>query len=262
MSVNLAELALADVRFDEAVFGQAADLRVGGRSTWRAACWTATSTVRRLDGPGGELTLAGRLLERDPAARRRPRPARAAGRPGRHPAPDRGRAGDRPDRRARADRRRRRHLRARRRRRPRRRGLVALRSATRASASTSTSAARSRRWCRRTSAASSPARAPSGSAGVSKAGGGLRIHDADASHGAVLRLDGDLETGADGFLRDLTLDRHPRRPGRRAGHPAGARAAAPGCSPARCTSTSATPAAGTASWCSTGSRPRTSPWRT
>ena len=40
--------------------------------------------------------------------------------------------------------------------------------------------------------------------GVSKAGGGLRIAELTVD-GAVLRLDGDLETGADGFLRDLTL---------------------------------------------------------
>ena len=40
--------------------------------------------------------------------------------------------------------------------------------------------------------------------GVSKAGGGLRIPTLTVD-GAALRLDGDLETGADGFLRDLTL---------------------------------------------------------
>ena len=259
MSVNLAELALADVRFDEAVFGQAARISVGGSLNLARGVLESDIDVRRLDGPGGELTLQGRLLERHPAARRRPRPARAAGRPGRDAAPDRGRAGDRPDRRGLgAARRRRRHLRARRRRHPhRRRARRAALERRRASASTSTSAASSRRWCRRTSATSSPARARSGSAASARPAAACASRRW-RSTARCCGLDGDLETGADGFLRDLTLTGIARRPGRRAGGPAGAGRPHPAAVRRRCTSTSATPAAGTASWCSTGSRPPTS----
>ena len=205
--------------FAEPVFGQAA--RISRRrlaEPGAAACSTTDLAVAPPRRPGRRADAAGRLLERDPAARRRPRPARAAGRPGRDAAPHRGRAGDRPDRR-----------------RARGRSTTstspsrstpaapaspsgarrAARRATRASASTSTSAASSRRWCpprlprllrRREHGAGAAASArPAAACGsttlaLARRGAAARRRPRDRRRRLPARPD---------------ADRHARRPGRR-----------------------------------------------
>ena len=57
VSINLAELALADIEFAEPVFGQAARISVGGSLNLARGVLESDIAVRRLDGPGGELTL-------------------------------------------------------------------------------------------------------------------------------------------------------------------------------------------------------------
>ena len=260
MSVNLAELALADVRFDEPVFGRAARISVGGSLNLARGVLESDLAVRRLDGPGGELTLragfsnATRQLDVDldlhePQGGHR-----------RHAAPDRGRAGDRPDRRGLgAARRRRRHLRAR-----RRRHAASPTGSSRcaptdeglgfdvdfsgeiaplvppdfrdffAGESTVAGAAAS---ARRAAACGSP------TLDGRRRGAAARRRPRDRRRRLPARPD---------------ADRHARRPGRASRWCCRCRAAAPGCSRRRCTSTSATPAAGTGSSCSTGSRRPTS----
>jgi translocation and assembly module TamB len=205
LSVNLAELAVAEVRFEEPVFGRAARLSVGGSLNLARGVLDSDLTVRRLDGPGGELTLragfsnASRRLDVDldlhepqggivaTLLRIEGEPAIDLTAEGSGPiddvdvtfALDAGGARI-------AD------------------GLVALRSGDEGLAFdvdfTGEVAPLVPPDFRGFFAGESTVRV----SGVSKAAGGLLISSLSVN-GAVLRLDGDLETGADGFLRDLTL---------------------------------------------------------
>ena len=76
--------------------------------------------------------------------------------------------------------------------------------ATTGSASTSTSAAACRRWCPQQFRDFFAGQSTVKVTGVKKSAGGLRIDQLTLA-GAVLHLDGGLETGNDGFLRDLAL---------------------------------------------------------
>ena len=205
VSVNLAELALADVRFDEAVFGRAARISVGGSLNLARGVLESDIAVRRLDGPGGELTLragfsnATRQLDVDldlhePQGGLVATLLRIEG----EPAIDLTAEGSGPiddvdvtfaldaDGTRVAG------------------GLVALRSTDEGLGFDVDFSGEIAPLVppdfRDFFAGESTVRV----SGVSKAGGGLRIATL-AVDGAALRLDGDLETGADGFLRDLTL---------------------------------------------------------
>lgn len=57
VAINLADLSLAQVRFESAVFGQAASLSLNGSLNLARGVLASDLTVRRIDGPGGELTL-------------------------------------------------------------------------------------------------------------------------------------------------------------------------------------------------------------
>ncbi len=57
VSINLRELALDQVVFDEAVFGQQAALQVSGALSLAGGALDSTLAVKRLDEPGGELKL-------------------------------------------------------------------------------------------------------------------------------------------------------------------------------------------------------------
>ncbi len=57
VSINLAELSLPSVRFEEPVFGQAAELSVTGSMNLASGTLATDLAVRRRDDPGGALTL-------------------------------------------------------------------------------------------------------------------------------------------------------------------------------------------------------------
>jgi len=205
VSVNLAELAFADVEFAQPVFGQAARISVGGSLNLARGVLESDLDVRRLDGPGGELTLragfsnASRQLDVDldlhePEGGIVATLLRIEGTPAIDLTVDGSGPLDRVDvtfaldaggTRV-AD------------------GLVALNSGDEGLGFdvdfTSEIAPLVPPDFRGFFAGESTVAVH----GVSKAGGGVRIAELTVD-GAVLRLDGDLETGADGFLRDLTL---------------------------------------------------------
>ncbi len=57
VAVNLSELALPKVSFAEPVFGQAADIAITGALTLASGALDSNLDIRRLDGPGGTLAL-------------------------------------------------------------------------------------------------------------------------------------------------------------------------------------------------------------
>lgn len=57
VSINLADLSLPQVRFEEAVFGQAAELAVTGSMNLARGALDSSLAVQRRDQPGGSLTL-------------------------------------------------------------------------------------------------------------------------------------------------------------------------------------------------------------
>lgn len=57
VSINLADLSLPVVRFEEPVFGQAAELSVTGSMNLARGALDSSLAVTRRDGPGGSLTL-------------------------------------------------------------------------------------------------------------------------------------------------------------------------------------------------------------
>ena len=198
-----------------------AELALGRLAQPRAAaCSTRRSTSTASTPPGGDADAGGRLLERHPPARRRPRPARAAGRRSSRrssaiegtPAIDLTAEGSGPldqvDVTFALDADRRPH---------RRRASSRCAPATTASASTSTSRGEL-----------APLVPPdfrdffageqhgARCSGVSKSAGGLRIDELTIA-GAVLTLDGDLETGSRRLPARPEADRLARRPGRPAG---------------------------------------------
>ena len=205
VSVNLDELAIAEMRFEEAVFGRAASISIGGSLNLARGVLASDLTVQRLDGPGGQLTLkAGfsnetRQLDVDldlhePKGGLVATLLRIEG----EPAIDLTAEGSGPiddvdinfaldaDSNRVAG------------------GLVALRSTDAGLGFdvnfTGAIAPLVPPDFRGFFAGESAVRV----SGVSKAGGGLRISTLTVN-GAELQLDGDLETGSDGFLRDLTL---------------------------------------------------------
>ncbi|HVH02195.1 MAG TPA: translocation/assembly module TamB domain-containing protein [Amaricoccus sp.] len=205
VAVDLAELALADVRFEEPVFGRPARISIGGSLNLARGVLESDLAVRRLDGPGGELTLkAGfsnstRRLEVDldlhePQGGLVATLLRIEG----EPAIDLTAEGSGPiddvdvtfaldaDGTRVAG------------------GVVALRATDEGLGFdvgfTGEIAPLVPPDFRDFFAGEGTVQVK----GISKAGGGLRISTL-AVDGPVLRLEGDLETGADGFLRDLTL---------------------------------------------------------
>ncbi len=215
VSIQIAELAFPQLVFDEALFGQAAELSLAGSLDLAGGNLTTNLDINRLDGPGGALTLAAgfsnasRQLDvdldlREPEGGLVATLLRIEGTPPIHltaegsgplddvavtVALDAGseRIVD---------------------------GQVALRSDDtglgfdvdfRGALSPLVPAP-----YRDFFAGDSTVRVQ----GVSKTGGGLRISTLSVA-GAVLDLDGNLETGSDGFLRDLTLTGtlgHPTAP--------------------------------------------------
>ena len=266
MAIRLSELALAERQLRRAGLRRGRRARRDRqRSTSPAARSTPSSTSCAVDQPGGELTLDASFSNATRRLGARPAPAGAAGRRGRDAARHRGPPADRAhgspatgpldevdinfalD--AAGDAHRRGRGRAAR---PRRRPRLRRRPQRRARAAGPGAVPRLLRRRDRARASRASARPAAGVRidELALAGRGARrstagSRPAPTASCAALNLDGTLGD--------------PRGP---AGGAAGAGRRRPACTRRCCTSTTATPAAGTGSSCSTGWRRAASRWRT